>query len=139
MKECGKCKEILPLDSFGKDKPRPDGLSPYCRSCKRGMQRKYYKASPERYRARNYRDSYGITLEQYDEMLAEQGGCCANPGCNKQEPGGIGRFHVDHNHTTGEVRGLLCHGCNTSAGLCQDNPVVLQGLANYLEERGYYG
>ena len=136
MKTCNKCKEMLPLDSFGRDKPRPDGLSPYCKPCKGAMQRGYYKANPERYRERNYRDSYGITLEQYDEMLQGQGGGCAS--CHGQVPGG-GRFHVDHNHVTGEVRGLLCHGCNTAAGLCQDNPAVLRGLANYLEDRGYYG
>ena len=137
MKTCNKCKQLLPLDRFGRDKPRPDGLSPYCLDCKRHMQKGYYKANPERYRERNYATMYGITLKQYDDMLAEQDGGCAS--CGKKEPGGIGRFHVDHNHTTGAVRGLLCHGCNTSAGLCQDNPEVLRGLANYLEDRGYYG
>ena len=137
MKECGKCKQILPLDSFGKDKPRPDGLTPYCKPCKRSMQRGYYKANRDRYRDYGYKQMYGLTREQYDEMLKKQDGSCAI--CGTRDPGGYGRFHVDHNHTTSEVRGLLCHGCNTGIGSLKDNPETLRQAANYLEERGYYG
>ena len=137
MKQCNVCKEILPLDSFGKDKPRRDGLTPDCKPCKRARQRSYYKNNKERYRDYGYNRAYNITREQYDKLLEEQDGRCAI--CGTDTPGGYGRLHVDHNHTTGEVRGLLCHGCNTGIGSLKDSPDTLRRAANYLEERGSYG
>lgn len=60
-----------------------------------------------------WRRRYGITRADYDAMLAAQGGHCAV--CPRTEPGGRGRyFHVDHDHQTGKVRGLLCHEHNTA-------------------------
>lgn len=63
---------------------------------------------------RQLRRSYGINKEQYDSMLAAQGGRCAI--CPRTDPGGMGVFHVDHCHITGKVRGLLCHFCNVGLG-----------------------
>jgi hypothetical protein len=83
-------------------------------------------------RAHHLRKNYGITIEQYEEMLEAQGGTCV---CGATEPGGGGRYQnflVDHDHETGEVRGLLCYTCNTAVGLVQDNPDTLRALADYL-------
>lgn len=55
---------------------------------------------------------YGVTLEQYDKMFEQQDGKCAI--CNQSELGY--RLCIDHDHKTGRVRGLLCHGCNLSLG-----------------------
>lgn len=98
----------------------------------REKERARYAANPEKYREKSARQRqcddperrrevyrrahlkrlYGITPEDFDAMLAAQGGCCAI--CGTDTPRGRGRFHVDHCHTTGRVRGLLCTLCNTS-------------------------
>ncbi len=77
---------------------------------------------------------YGITVERYFEMLAEQGSKCAI--CRATEPGGRfknNRFHVDHCHATGVVRGLLCNACNHLLGCAKDRPEVLRAAASYLD------
>jgi ribosomal protein L24E len=69
-----------------------------------------WRRSAETHRRQSLRRRYGLTIEQFDEMLAEQGGVCAI--CGTDTPLGRGTFHVDHDHQTGQVRGLLCHPCN---------------------------
>lgn len=78
---------------------------------------------------------YGITVEQYDAMLAEQGGVCALCGKPPAMNGGPSgnRLHVDHDHETGRVRALLCSTCNISLGGFRDDPVLLRKAADYLE------
>lgn len=75
--------------------------------------------------------TYGLTLEDYDRMLAEQNGGCAI--CATATPGGPGRFHVDHCHNTGRVRGLLCCNCNRGIGALKDDPARLRLAIGYLE------
>ncbi len=79
---------------------------------------------------------YGISLNDYDLMLEEQGGVCAI--CGTDDPR-ASRFHIDHNHGTGKVRGLLCATCNQGIGLLQDSPFVLSQALNYLLKEGHYG
>jgi hypothetical protein len=64
-------------------------------------------------------------------MLEDQGHVCAI--CGTKDPGYKGRFVVDHDHDTGNVRGLLCDRCNTGIGFLQDNIAVLRSAINYLE------
>lgn len=75
---------------------------------------------------------YGLTLEQYDQMLSDQGGGCAICG-GKESRGYQVNFHVDHDHATGAVRGLLCAPCNTAIGLLQDDHEVVLRAALYLD------
>ena len=85
---------------------------------------------PKKNRSRSLKYLYGITVEQYEELLAKQDGHCAV--CNRtpdQEKKGV--LHVDHDHKTGAVRGLLCSNHNTALGLAQDNPDTLRALAAY--------
>lgn len=80
---------------------------------------------------------YGITLQEYIAILELQGFSCAickSTSCQSKR-----NFAVDHNHVTGEVRGLLCKRCNTALGLFQDSPSIIFSAVNYLKERGYYG
>lgn len=80
------------------------------------------------------KSTYGITPEQYEEMLAAQGGCCAI--CHAKKPGGRTKlFFIDHCHTTGKVRGLLCMRCNTGLGLFMDNQKFLSNAISYLKEK----
>ena len=71
----------------------------------------------DKVRRNNLKQRYGITVEQFDDMLAGQGARCAC--CGAPKPGGKG-WQVDHCHDSGEIRGILCHGCNTGIGLLGD-------------------
>jgi len=71
---------------------------------------------------------YGLAPEAYDLMLAEQGGVCAI--CRGPE---VRTFHVDHDHLTGRVRGILCASCNHVLGRMKDDPALLRAAAAYLE------
>lgn len=76
---------------------------------------------------------YGITLEQYDNMLAKQNGCCAV--CGKNTPGHNHKhFSVNHDHETGEIRGLLCNDCNRGIGLLGDNAENIKKALEYLQK-----
>lgn len=78
-------------------------------------------------RAYRFRRRYGITVEKYDALLAEQGGGCAI--CH-EVPKKV--LRVDHDHGTGEVRGLLCHQCNVGLGFFKDDPERLRSAVEYL-------
>ena len=94
--------------------------------------RSYVKRSPEavennRRRARAGR--FGLTIDQvaeYEEIRA-----CEVCGSDV-------KLCIDHNHETGEIRGILCGGCNTALGMAGDDPDRLRALATYLDERGNY-
>jgi hypothetical protein len=77
------------------------------------------------------RKKYGIGNDDVMRMVAEQGGCAA---CHATEPGGRGTWHVDHDHKTSVVRGILCHGCNVALGHVEDSVERLQALAAYLTD-----
>jgi hypothetical protein len=104
------------------------------------MQRDWYERNrPKmvRYRwERRLREVYGITVEEYDGMLAAQDGKCAI--CRKDEADEQRKdclethFSVDHCHSTGDVRGLLCNSCNLAIGKFSDDPVLLLRAASYL-------
>ena len=74
---------------------------------------------------------YGMSLEDYEQLLADQGGVCKICGGNRQPQKALG---VDHDHTTGAVRGLLCGKCNSALGFMEDSVEWLQNLINHLKE-----
>lgn len=135
MKTCKKCKETKPLSEYYVCKR--DGIVARCKACMKRHSKKHYVENPEKFRERLLVRKYGLTIEDYDAMLENQGGSCAI--CNTTDPRGHGRFHVDHNHKTGVVRGLLCTDCNTGIGSLKDSPEHLRAAAIYLETQGYYG
>lgn len=142
---CTKCGEVKPLDAdnFYRQARGRQGFSAWCKLCKRANNAKarkaWVQANPEehkeRIRRRNLKRDYGITPEDYDRLLSEQGGRCAicDGDTHRSKRGNF--FHVDHDHITGEVRGLLCVWCNTALGKFQDSPEILRSAINYLEER----
>lgn len=71
-----------------------------------------------------------MTIEQYDDILANQGYRCAL--CESDFPGGRGRFVVDHCHKSGLVRGLLCNLCNVGLGALRDSPKLMAKAIKYL-------
>ena len=93
-----------------------------------------YNARPEvklRSRAGKRRLHYGVTQDQFDRRLSEQGHCCAV--CNSDDPKGPWHtWSADHDHTTGQFRGVLCHNCNLMLGHGYDSPELLRRGADYL-------
>lgn len=118
-KTCRRCGEVKPLHMFHFKANGRKLAAVDCIACtkksKKGKEILYL---------------YGLTLLQYDLMLKTQGGGCKI--CGKKTPKGQGRFHVDHDHKTGKIRGLLCQHCNIMLGLGQDDPKILVAAAHYL-------
>ena len=96
----------------------------------RREQREWRIKNPDKTRTHRLTAHYGITKEQYDAILIEQDGLCAANGCQPTRRG----LFVDHNHDTGEIRGLLCQHCNTALGHARDRIDMLVGLASYLHK-----
>lgn len=97
--------------------------------------REKYRNKPEtKERIRNYRllRDYGITSENYELLLASQKYQCA--GCGTHQAELTLSLCVDHDHATGEVRGLLCGSCNRALGLVKDNTQTLTNLIRYLSK-----
>lgn len=95
-------------------------------------------ADPEGRRAENFRQNlrrYGLTVEEYKERLAAQGGICTICG-RPPNPGGVraaSRLHVDHDHVAGQNRDLICLNCNRGLGYFKDNPALMRAAAEYIE------
>jgi hypothetical protein len=93
------------------------------------------KQTPEakrRDRAGHLRRKYGITLGEYDALLARQGGVCA---ICRRPPNDEISLHVDHEHGTGRIRGALCVRCNNGLGLFQEDPALFASAVRYLSGR----
>jgi hypothetical protein len=88
------------------------------------QERIYREAHRESIRNTRLQHDYGISLAEYNRMLSKQGGCCTI--CDRKVV-----LHVDHNHVTGKVRGLLCGKCNRALGLFQDSPKLLRRALAY--------
>ena len=84
-----------------------------------------------------YKSTFGITLDQYEEYQKNQKNTCAI--CGKEETAtnqyGIKKLAVDHNHLTGEVRGLLCAKCNMALGLLNEDITIMSKMITYISER----
>ncbi len=88
----------------------------------------------ERQRVIQLQSNYGLSPERYDEMHAQQAGCCAICG-KASNPNGVrsaSRLHVDHDHETGQVRRLLCNNCNRALGYFGDDVATLTSALHYL-------
>jgi hypothetical protein len=82
-------------------------------------------------RRRGWLKRYGMTVADYDALFASQGNRCAV--CRRKRLEGERAFAVDHCHTGGAVRGILCKDCNFALGHAKDNPKTLRALARYLD------
>ena len=146
-KTCTKCGVEKEITEFHKHSHAKSGLQPRCKECvklymqnnphigKRAVD-KYHASHKKEIRSYQLKTRFGITLEQYNQMLEAQNGVCAicgNPELiiNKktQQPDSLS---VDHNHVTGKVRKLLCHSCNAGLGHFKDNTINLNAAINYL-------
>mgnify|MGYP001767355964 CR=1 FL=1 len=111
-KACTHCKVAKPLSEFHRATAAKDGRASWCKDCTNSIYREKRKRtySKENKRKWQLKTRYDLTPEQVEEMRKMQGGKCAL--C----PTELKKFHVDHCHNTGKVRGLLCHRCNIRLG-----------------------
>jgi hypothetical protein len=140
MKICSKCGESKPIDNFrlqAKNGKNKNYRRTYCLPCDREYERVNRRDYRKNWQLKNH---YGITLEQYKEMLKEQNGLCAI--CGNPETDKIGEtlstLAVDHDHETGRVRGLLCKKCNTAIGLFFENIDTIKKAIKYLKRKELY-
>ncbi len=145
-KTCGKCGENKPISDFyvksrasnyGKDYSGSlAGYSSTCRKCHSGRMAERRKLLGDEYTKSfkdwEYRHKYGIGLDEYNQMFADQGGCCAI--CGKHQTEFKKSLAVDHNHETGKVRALLCVNCNLGVGCFKDDSSLLQAAIRYLAD-----
>jgi hypothetical protein len=158
MKACTKCGIVKPLTEFHRNRTSADGHVTRCKSCVLAKQKGWYESNKAQILARakaryEYTDedreagrnrylfrTYGMTSDDYDSLLASQGGVCAR--CGTDDPRDKhNRFHVDHDHAccAGEkscgkcVRGLLCSFCNTQLGAIERYLSDRESWDNYLE------
>lgn len=144
-KVCNRCSVLKPYEEFYKDKNHSTGRYSFCKTCKnartgewRVEKREIYNASMRAYNKKHhrrihYKRSYGITPEQYNEMLKAQNGVCAI--CKKPAASlGVGKrpFVVDHCHHTDRIRGILCYGCNRAI-VIMENPELYRIALAYLK------
>jgi hypothetical protein len=116
---------MLSVDAFGRNRSSHDGLTAYCKPCHTAKGKETYIRLYGSTREYHLRRRYGIGQADVDLMLKAQGNKCA--GCDKPDP-----EHVDHDHATGQVRGMLCFNCNQALGNVRDSVQVLERLSAYL-------
>jgi hypothetical protein len=142
IKTCTKCGVSKSLSEFHKRKNVASGLMSHCKKCNAKKGRDYRKSNPEKMKAfdklyaaqkwiAHLRRKYRITIKEYEDMLSLQSGKCAICGTDKSG-GRTDKMHVDHNHSSKEVRGLLCSSCNQMLGYAKDNVRILKSAVVYL-------
>jgi hypothetical protein len=128
---CITCKQEKPLDCFANDPKRKTGKHPVCRPCDSERKRLDRIKNPHKEKNRKLVLTFGITYDEYKRLAHVQHGRCAICQIHQNELREL--LCVDHNHTTGQIRGLLCHHCNRSIGLLKDSVDVLARAIKYLQ------
>ena len=134
VQKCSLCKKEKPFPDFCLSRSRKIGLSSVCRPCTKIKSEEWRKKYPERFtsvvRRRNRLKKYGLTDAAFKALLSSQGSKCAV--CRDEISEGSFRCHVDHDHDTGAVRGILCNKCNAGIGMLQESADVVRAALEYL-------
>jgi len=144
-KQCTFCGEIKPLSAYrSRGGAESHLLKSRCNTCLFKQHKQWVVENPERVREYRNKDSWtlakrcarrGITPEQLIDRYERQEECCAI--CKIEIE--LIDSAIDHNHETGEFRGILCKQCNRALGMFRDNPEILKSAVEYLEAFGSYG
>ena len=118
FKWCPGCEVALTTTEFSKHRQQAGGHAGYCKACRRAQSRKGY-----------FLRKYGMTEAELSDHKEAQGGLCALCRKGKAE-------HVDHDHLTGRVRGVLCFNCNSGLGQFRDSIDLLARATDYLKDNG---
>jgi hypothetical protein len=130
-KTCTRCKKTKPLEEY---QIKLKGRTSQCKVClSKSLKRK--RLTPEGHLAffkSRILSKFGVTWNQYQEMFKKQNGCCAICGIHQSKL--TKRLHVDHDHKTDRIRGLLCRHCNLFLGNIKDSKEFLSNALKYLDE-----
>jgi hypothetical protein len=136
FKRCPKCGETKPFELFYRCKAHKDNCSSYCKRCQNLRSTSYARENKDKIHPHLFGYSikrrYGLTVQQYEAMLIDQSHRCAICKTNKCLTGR--NLSVDHCHTTGKVRGLLCAKCNKGIGSLNDSIALLESALRYLRK-----
>jgi hypothetical protein len=144
-KVCSRCQVERSTTDYVRNAQSRDGLHPWCRPCRKASRQAFYATNREhaleQQRWKTVKHRYGVTQEQFDALLAAQGGRCAICGRGQTDSRGA-RLCIDHDHrccpgpsSCGEcIRGLLCTPCNLAIGYMQDEPARLERAVDYLRK-----
>lgn len=142
MKICKSCNLSKPFSDFYKHSRQSDGLQSYCKVCHTKRNKEWTNRNKDKqaviYKRHSLKRSYGMTLDEHSRLLDDQGYCCGICGSklNLSAKNGV---NVDHDHSTGAVRGILCNLCNTALGSFKDSVGILENAIAYLKVNGSYG
>lgn len=127
--KCTKCKTDKNLSEYHKDITKPTGYINECKSCRKD----YRDNNKQKIRFQRIQKVYALSELEHTTMLVSQNYRCAI--CKTDKPTGRNNIlHIDHCHTTGKIRGLLCHHCNVALGSMFDNIESLKSAILYLEK-----
>lgn len=149
FRRCPRCNEEKSAGFFYETKQTAHGLSTYCIECTRALsiaefhehyERSKSEEAQRRRKLWSYMHLYGVSADVAAGLLARNRGpcdCCGQPetilnGKNQM----VRPLSVDHDHETGQIRGMVCHRCNIVLGQVEDDPVLLGNLIAYLERAG---
>jgi len=145
IKTCTMCRVKKPTSNYrSRGGKMRHLLKSRCNQCLHKANKTWVENNPIRVRGYRDRDPWtlfrrcsrrNITPEQFISVYEKQKRCCAI--CRKEIE--IGNSAIDHNHKTGEFRGVLCKQCNRGLGMFLDSPFVLKNALEYLEDLGFYG
>lgn len=124
-KYCPDCQLVKPLTDFPRNRADTTGFASYCKSCHNARTRRTKQRLYGGSREYHLRRRYGIGQQEFEQLLAAQGGVCGICGAERPE-------HVDHDHVTGYVRGVLCFNCNGGLGHFRDDRGRLDKAIAYL-------
>jgi hypothetical protein len=127
-KYCPKCRQVKDLSCFGSNRAEKSGRATYCKPCHNAAMAAMKAKKYGSVRGYHLERRYGMTEQQVAELSSGQGGYCMI--CLRRRS-----LHVDHDHGSGEVRGLLCFPCNGGLGQFKDDPTVMRAAVDYLEGR----
>jgi hypothetical protein len=129
MKYCPRCKEVLAVDAFVRNRSEPTGIGAYCRPCQNAKAAESIARNHGNTRHYHLKRRYGIGADEVLQMLRDQLWRC--PVCVCQLS--LKTAHVDHDHRTGQIRAVLCFNCNGGLGQFKDDPESLRRAAEYVE------
>ena len=124
-KRCANCHLLCPMYAFPKDKRNRDGYSYWCKACRAMSKRKFNECHPGYSEDESRKRRYKLSKDEFETKKAQQQELCAI--CNKSK-----KLHVDHDHAAGQVRGLICHDCNSLLGWSKENISTLHAAIEYL-------